>query len=509
MTIYRQYLVSSLFLLLAMYVNAQKHDYFWVMGYSSSSTTTAQGGTDIDFNYSPPDTSYVFRAMNIGYNCASVCDKDGNLLFYTNGCYIAGPDNLPVMNGGGLNPGWVADEYCEYGYLAVQGSMFIPLPGSDHLYHLFHLGLEWVDGIGGVSNFLYHSVIDQSLDNGHGEVVNKNSVLLTDTLAVGKLTATKHANGRDWWIMTQKMFSDTYYSFLFGPDSIQGPFEQHIGPANMDDNGTGQAVFSPDGSAYAHYDIYNHLNIFDFDRCSGLLSNPVHIQIPEFGDTLPSVGGLAISPNSRFLYVSNTYKVYQFDLWADPVALSKKTVGVYDGYASPFGSAFFSCQLAPDHKIYINCPGGENVMHVITEPDKEGLACGFAQHSFPLPTYNGASMPNFPNYRLGPLVDSPCDTLDYVGAAGEGFPVQSLLALFPNPASQYVTADLTLPDYSGQHKTELLLFNPLGQAVASHILAPYSSLHRFEVGGLPSGIYLVVLKMDGKVVGLEKVGIFR
>jgi PKD repeat protein len=33
------------------------------------------------------------------------------------------------------------------------------------------------------------------------------------------------------------------------------------------------------------------------------------------------------------------------------------------------------------------------------------------QHGITLPTYNAASLPNFPNYRLGPLDGSPCDTL--------------------------------------------------------------------------------------------------
>ncbi len=33
------------------------------------------------------------------------------------------------------------------------------------------------------------------------------------------------------------------------------------------------------------------------------------------------------------------------------------------------------------------------------------------QHGITLPTYNAFSLPNFPNYRLGPLDGSPCDTL--------------------------------------------------------------------------------------------------
>ena len=68
-------------------IHSQNHDYYWVMGYGSHPSTTVVGGTDIDFNVSPPDTSYVFRDMNMVTSGNSVCDTYGNLLFYTNGCY--------------------------------------------------------------------------------------------------------------------------------------------------------------------------------------------------------------------------------------------------------------------------------------------------------------------------------------------------------------------------------------------------------------------------------------
>jgi hypothetical protein len=51
------------------------------------------------------------------------------------------------------------------------------------------------------------------------------------------------------------------------------------------------------------------------------------------------------------------------------------------------------------------------VLHVIHSPDEPGEACQYQQHGITLPTYNSKSIPNHPNYRLGPLDGSPCDTL--------------------------------------------------------------------------------------------------
>ena len=125
------------------------------LGYSSPPGTNIFGGTDINFNTWPPSATYVFREMDFDYNAAAICDEQGNLLFYTNGCSINGPDHQEILNGGDLNPGFIHDTYCPFGYLAEQGSTFVPQPGNTNRYYLFHLGLNFYDSIGGVGDKLY------------------------------------------------------------------------------------------------------------------------------------------------------------------------------------------------------------------------------------------------------------------------------------------------------------------------------------------------------------------
>ncbi|WP_273446209.1 PKD domain-containing protein [Neolewinella agarilytica] len=151
------------------------------------------------------------------------------------------------------------------------------------------------------------------------------------------------------------------------------------------------------------------MDIFDFDRCKGQLSNHRQITI---SDNVGS-GGVGVSPSSQFLYVSYSNYVFQYDLWAEDIFATKDTVAVYDGYQESnfFSTRFNLVQLAPNGKIYINSPSGVRTLHVIEQPDKRGDACDVRQHSIPLPNFNASTLANHPNYRLGPIDGSPADTL--------------------------------------------------------------------------------------------------
>ncbi len=393
-------------------LHAQKHDYRMTLGYGSTPGIEIVGGTDIDFNSWTPATSYVFRPMDFTYNAATICDEQGNLLFYTNGCSINGADHQQILNGDELNPGIIHDAFCHNGYRAEQGSTFVPHPGNPNLYYLFHLGVNFYDSIGGVGDKFYYTLIDKTLDNGHGAVIEKNQILLEDTLAFGLITLTRHANGRDWWIIVPEMSTPKHYVFRLTSHGIFGPTEQVIGNVHFDDDGVGNAVFSPDGTKYARFDWYNQLDLFDFDRCAGIFSNPRHYSILEPTDTLPGVGGVAFSPNSRFLYLTTHTKIFQYDTQTANPETSRILIDTFDGgQVANQPALFFLPQLGPDGRIYICSGSAIPVMHLIEWPDRAGAAAKVVQRGFPLPTYNAWAMCFFPNFRLGSVDGSSCDTV--------------------------------------------------------------------------------------------------
>ncbi len=394
--------------------SAQDFDFIWMLGYNSTLNDTTFGGTRIDFSKSPPAYSYLYNDMNFFETNASISDSAGILQFYTNGIYVSNKNNSPMPNGMGLNPGQPATDFHDTGYILDQGAIIIPFPDEANKFYLFHADFKYsTSTLSAHSLHLYFTVVDMSLDNGRGDVVQKNQILMTDTLSLGKLTCVRHGNGRDWWLLMHEFSSKSYYRFLITPDGIQS-LEKGSTSFSIPNEGLGQSCFSPDGNFFARINSFSFtdgpvLDVYHFDRCFGYLSNQVQLNLH---DEFPNTAGLAISPNSRYLYVSSFLNVYQFDLWADDIAASKIKVAEWDGFKDGnIETLFYLAQLAPDGKIYINSTSSPRYLHVINQPNLPYPYCDVQQHGIHLPTWNSVSLPNFPNYRLGPFNSSPCDTL--------------------------------------------------------------------------------------------------
>ena len=420
-------LLAFLFILIsysafAQYPGDSKRDYAWMFGYYNSPPNW--GGTELNFNISPPSLNYVSQQINLDLTNASICNMSGELLFYTNGMYVANANHQIMPNGDSLNPGDVFNYYEDLGYREMQGALILPKPGSSNLFYIFHKKLEWNNQYFQLCTGLFYSLVDMNIDNGLGDVTSKNNIILTDSLDPGLLTATRHANGRDWWILVPEFLHNRYYTYLISPEGIQFKGMQTLGTASNTME-VGYARFTPDGSKYIRFagvdaNLPFRLEIFNFNRCSGLLSN--YNNLWYIDNAFPS--GIEISSNSRYLYVSAESRIDQYDLQAENIVASKQIVAVYDGFIDPIfslGSTYFLFeQLAPDNKIYISTTNSTHYLHVINNPDSGGIACNVQQHAIHLNTFNDMSLPNFPNFRLGAIPCSTCDTLGLGGAVIEG-----------------------------------------------------------------------------------------
>ena len=472
-------LYSILFLLLVpKFVLSQNQDKLWLMGYGCCSLNFS--GINMDFRSGILVISPVVRHFNFMETNGQICDSTGNTLFCSNGIYVANALYDTMLNGSGLNPSAYTTAQNQYGLHLPQANLVIPMPGDSSKYYLFH---ETSDDYNNTfaTFYLYYSIIDMNLDGGLGGVVQKNTVLMNDTLVEGELTACKHANGRDWWLLTHKLESDTFYKFLVTPTGIQGPWVDETGARRI--NYFGQTVFSPDGRKFAYYEPNKDLDVWDFNRCTGILSNLIHVDI---NDSM-GAGGIAFSRSGRYLYVSSVNYVYQFDMQATDVPGSLMTVAVYDGFTNAgfFPTVFYQMLLAPDDKIYINSTSGVQDYHVINYPDSIGLACDLQQHSIHLPGYS-KSLPNHPNYFLGAEHGSVCDSLTS-GVPTIPISIQSF-NIFPNPVRNLL--------YITQGRKELIktinIFNSIGQIQ----VVSYSSIKNGEylevnTTSLSSGIYFL------------------
>jgi len=450
----------------------------------------------IDFKYGFDSIYTVQRQMHFAITNANICDTNGNLLFYTNGHWIANVTGDTMQNGNNLiHNAWTQDD--TIGEYSEQGALILPMPGDNNKYYLFHGPKS-----NGFQEDWFYSIIDMNLDSGFGAVVSFNNTLIHDSLVRGKITACKHANGRDWWIVFPRYNSQIYYKFLITPYGILGPYTQNAGGSVRFTGRMGQACFSRDGLKYAYYDGDSDLDIFDFDRCTGDFTNLIHVDIYDSAD----IGGVAFSPNNKLLYVSSNTFVYQFDLASGNIPQSQLTVAVWDSSFSPsppLATTFFLAWLAPDDKIYIVCGNSTIDMHRINNPDSVGLGCDVAQHSVHLPTYNAFTIPQNVNYFLGAdTLSVLCDTINHI--ENKIYPGSRSFA-YPNPAISEITLHYILPD----HKQSFVkIYNSSMQLMKTGLLQS-SGENQIHLEYFAAGLYFYYILQESIVVSSGKFSVIK
>jgi len=476
-----------------------KYDNNWIFGYGPSDSTLHYGGTLIDFEVSTPTLSYFDTDIGFISEKASISNSNGNLIAYTNGCQVQNRVHQLMEGGDNINEGPAHEQYCNSGtfsYLNFQGALFVPMPDSDSLYALFHL--RWWSPSSIVKDFLY-SVVDASANDGLGKVTTKNLSLRTDTFT-DMLTACRHANGRDWWLVVEENHrfatlppdgKAKYHFYLFDPNGVHYQGEQQIGRLSSYQSYVGQTCFSPDGAHYASGNIHNGVNYFDFDRCTGTLSNPGHLDL--MADSVVAMG-IAFSPNSRYMYVTTGLWILQYDMEAADVAASKVNVAQYDGFESQLPTTFFQLALAPNGKIYGSSHFGTDVLHTIHQPDQHGLACAVEQHGLKLPTYHAFTMPNVPHYRLYDVPGSVCDSLGInapMVSAGEPLRMEYSMVLYPNPVNDLL--QVYLADEASGH---IMLIDVAGKIWTQQVKRSGLEQVTLKTAEMPTGVYFLSFRAD-------------
>ncbi|MBL7778789.1 MAG: T9SS type A sorting domain-containing protein [Chitinophagales bacterium] len=496
--------------LLATCIYAQKEDYIWLQGYQSDAGYDSGwqhlfGISQFNFNQSPMVVTYDSLGINFSKTNTSYCNSDGNLLFYTNGIQVRNSLDEIIENADSLNWGWLITNFDQSiskgGYRTTQGIFVLPSPTTTNEYYILNTLVDSNNSgfILDIPQIRYH-LLNMNANTGHGQMIERDKVALNGSLSSWEMAAIKHGNGRDWWVLAREVSSNCYYRLLLAPNGINVLPKYCSGTSVPFE--VGSFAVSPDGSKLAHFNIGYGINIFDFDRCNGDLINPVSIPIPFLIDSGWGANGAAISPNNRFLYIGITKYVLQYDLQAADIAASVDTVAIYDGFQAPFGSFFHTMQLGPDGKIYESCGGGETVYHVINQPDKKGDSCEFVQHGIQLPSPS-LGVPNFPNYRLGALPGSPCDTL--------GTSISQLatrnpqLTIFPNPATEFVVIDYaTAADWS-KGELHLFIYDTKGAVIHEQPLPMYSGFQKITCTQWPSGVYQATIKRRETTIATGRV----
>lgn len=336
-----------------------------VAGYAQQNNIWYFGkGAGLSFNASSnPAVPFTItdNAMLADEGTAVMADISGALLFYTNGGTVYNKNHQVMKNGTGLL-GHVS---------AFQSAVIVPQPGNDSIYYIFTSDAFENN----YTNGYRYSVVNMKREAGLGEVITRNTLLSAP--ASERLTAVRHANGADVWVITNEYFTNRFRAWLVTCTGVQpNPVISDVGQAlNQHAHmGIGSLKASPDGRllCQTHFpegdllgNTNNFFQLFDFNNSTGQLSNVRMIAVPAV-----NYYAAEFSPDSRLLYVTRTTNSFtdQFECGlgtAAAITASRISLPSLPGY--------FGLQLGPDKKIYIT--GQKFKLGVINNPDVKGTGC--------------------------------------------------------------------------------------------------------------------------------------
>lgn len=287
---------------------------------------------------------------------------------------------------------------CPISKSSNQAGLFIPI--NDSVANFIY---AWVDTLG--KRIYRKALFEASIDFKNHLGLYKDKILVFDTILDFGLTAINKSKNSYW--LVQPIFNKSgIYVLLYNDGKLIEINKFEIGyPTSRQDDGTGQLTFSPNGKLLAMYTPGIGLQLFDFDRSSGVISNFRYLG---FKYNQSTFGGCCFSPDSRFVYISTPLEVLQIDLLEKDSTLMIDTVGVFDNFFDPYPATFLQMALGPDCRIYIATGGSNRYLHVITFPNNKGKTCGLINHGLKLLSRNAFAIPNNPHYRVNDPY--PCDS---------------------------------------------------------------------------------------------------
>ncbi|MEL6916970.1 MAG: T9SS type B sorting domain-containing protein [Bacteroidota bacterium] len=357
-----------------------------MFGQGETSNWYFGNGAGIGFNNDGSTRTLTDGRLNTFEGCASISDAFGDLLFYTDGITVYDRNHNIMENGTGL-----------YGDpSSTQSALIVPKPEDPRIFFIFTVDTSIAENDPDFG--LNYSVVDISLNDGNGAIIEKNSNLLPDCSE--KITAVlKDCFDQSVWVITlatddlptlvdsEVSFFQTYHAFEINTtgvvkESVKSKFED----LRITDP-RGYLKLSADGTKIASANSSSGLYIYDFDAKTGLLSNQEMLNITSANK---SAYGIEFSPNQKYLYAhtSNNFgaseteghssSLIQFDLAAENISDSQMVLDTREIYRG-------ALQLGQNGKIYRtiakNYFNGTPYLGVIHNPNMQGNAANYEHNA--------------------------------------------------------------------------------------------------------------------------------
>jgi gliding motility-associated-like protein len=358
--------ISILFLVFFQLAQAQLETANWYFGRNAGIRFDPISGTV---------SAVTDGRLNTLEGCASISDRSGNLLFYTDGVTVFNRNHQVMANGSGLHGD----------FSSTQSAIILPKPNDPNIYYIFtvdephHLNADGdsqtFDPQGDdVNHGLNYSVVDMRLSGGNGAIVSgqKNIPLVTYNTSdatesafksAEKITAVRAADCESIWIISH--FVDRFYAFKVSETGVDDvPVVSQLPPvvplSGYRRNALGYLKASPNGDklGVAHFGFATErggdgpggIYLYDFDNDTGLVSNPLTLRE---GD---SPYGIEFSPDGTKMYASlnlgfagdGPALIFQYNLLSPDIRASQATVNMSTVFEAP------ALQIGLDNKIYVS-----------------------------------------------------------------------------------------------------------------------------------------------------------
>lgn len=325
--------------------------------------------------------------MNTHAGCSSFSDKDGALLFYTNGQTVWNKNHQIMENGTELKTD----------INSPQTSIIIPKPGNDNVFYIFTTLETTLTEPFYMSPGLYYSEVTFSDEFPLGKVTFKNFIYSIPVSS--KITAIHHAESNTIRVIafgkdnsTPLKNRNTFYIINVTNEGVQNtPIMKTVDEEIL---GLGTMKISPNGKRIALVDdVDRYIYIYDFNNDTIEFSLDLYISPDGFGYPKEPYS-VEFSQNSDWIYFSGERTLYQFYL----ESTEESELIHIDQVNGP--DRYGTLQLASNGKIYVakyklgDPAKAITSLGVINKPEEPGIDCEYEELSI-TPNASLKGLPNF------------------------------------------------------------------------------------------------------------------
>ena len=352
----------------------------------------------IDFN---PIQSGGTPTINTGSTisqegCSVISNRNGELLFYTDGENVYTSGNTIMLNGENLSSSGTS----------TQSSIIVPRKNTNQ-YFIFT-----TDYNGNPNGFEY-SIVNMELGNNREGAVTSKNIKLINGAVSEKVTACETKSGDGYWVIAHTSGDSKYYSYKLTSVGLTGPVISDTGSTH--NTARGYMKTSTDGTKIISL-LYDEdiIDIGDFNNQTGEVTNIKTLSGVTYNN---GPYGLEFSSDSTKFYVSDgaSDNIIQFNLedeTKEQIKENRVKITVLSG------SSLGALQMGVDERIYV-ADINNSYLHVINNPNGLGVQCNIQPNSFSLTssTITGVTstwgLPNFITTN-----NLSCDRFVYISEIG-------------------------------------------------------------------------------------------